>query len=158
MKYAIIGPMGGINRITDQQPAQIFEQASVVEITDEQAALVKAGFTANPRVMHFYKEGEILTMQQWREQQMANSPKPTITAEKYIEHQGFTALRLIALMDLEKKLAENGKTSVKLSAVRAWLDSILAVSATNPEPRNDWPNLPYSFEETSAEAMSTLIN
>ena len=61
-------------------------------------------------------------------------------------------------MDLEKKLAENGKTSAKLSAVREWLDNILAVSAMNPEPRNDWPNLPYSFEETSAEAMGTLID
>jgi hypothetical protein len=158
MKYAILGPRGGIFRITNKQPAQTPPEGSVVELTEEQAATVEAAFAATPRQMHFYKDGELLTKEQFREQQIANRPKPLITAEKYIERQGFTALRLIALMDLEKKLAENGKTSAKLSAVREWLDNILAVSAMNPEPRNDWPNLPYSFEETSAEAMGTLID
>jgi hypothetical protein len=161
MKYAIIGPRGAINRISDTEPQNVAEGATVVEITDEQAATVEAGRASEPKVFYFYKEGELLTAQEHREQQIAarpKPPKPSVSAEKHIEREGFPAIRLVTLMDLEGKLAQAGKTSAKLTAVRAWLDGILAAFAANPEPRNDWPGTPFGFEETVGEAMANLIN
>jgi len=158
MKYAIIGPRGAIYRISDTEPQNVAEGATVVEITDEQAATVQSGKTSEPKVFYFYKEGELLTAQEYREQQIALRPKPLVSAEKHIEREGFPAIRLVTLMDLEGKLAQAGKTSAKLTAVRAWLDGILAAFAANPEPRNDWSGTPFGFEETVGEAMANLIN
>jgi|688.fasta_scaffold03885_2 hypothetical protein len=157
MKYAIIGPKGAINRISDTEPKAVAEGATVVEITDEQAAIVQAGRTSEPKVFYFYKNGELVTMAEHREQLIAARPKPAVTAEKHIEREGYPAIRLVTLMDLEGKLAEAGKTSAKLTAVRSWLDAILGAFAANPEPRNDWPNAPFGFEETVQDAASKLL-
>jgi hypothetical protein len=157
MKYAIIGPKGAINRISDTEPKAVAEGATVVEITDEQAATVQAGRTSEPKVFYFYKNGELVTMAEHREQLIAARPKPAVTAEKHIEREGYPAIRLVTLMDLEGKLAEAGKTSAKLTAVRSWLDAILGAFAANPEPRNDWPNAPFGFEETVQDAASKLL-
>jgi hypothetical protein len=156
MKYAILGPKGRINRISDTEPTALAEGATAVEITDEQAAIVEAGKTSEPKVFYFYKDGELLTMAEHREQQIAARPKPAVTAEKHIEREGFPAIRLVTLMDLEGKLAEAGKTSAKLVAVRSWLDAVLGAFAANPEPRNDWPEAPFGFEETVQEAVEDL--
>lgn len=61
MKYAVVGPMGAINRVSDTEPQHVSEQAAVVEISDEQAATVVAGRAATPRVLHFWHEGELET-------------------------------------------------------------------------------------------------
>lgn len=156
MKYAILDRNKCIARTLDAAPATLSPQASVVKISKEQAALVEAGFAVTPRLLYFYKDGELLTMAQWREQQIANRPKPSVTAEKHIESEGYPAIRLVTLMDLEGKLAAAGKTSAKLTAVRGWLDTILGAFAANPEPRNDWPKAPFGFEETVQEAASKL--
>lgn len=156
MNYAIIGPQGGVICITDKQPQSAIEGATVVEILDAQAQQIKDGMAATPRVFYFYKEGEFLTMAQWRELQIANRPKPPITAEQHIEGEGYPAIRLVTLMDLEGKLAAAGKTSAKLTSVRGWLDTILGAFAANPEPRNDWPKAPFGFEETVQDAASKL--
>jgi hypothetical protein len=156
MNYAIIGPQGGINRVTDKEPQTVAEGVTVVEITDAQAQQIKDGLAATPRVFFVYKDGQFITREQWREQQIANRPKPSVTAEKHIEREGYPAIRLVTLMDLEGKLAEAGKTSAKLTAVRGWLDTILGAFAANPEPRNDWPKAPFGFEETVQDAAFTL--
>lgn len=156
MNYAIIGPKGGVNHITDKEPQSVMEGATVVEISDVQAQQIKDGMTATPRVIYFYKDGELLTMAQWRELQIASRPKPPVTAERHIEREGYPAIRLVTLMDLESKLAQVGKTSAKLTAVRGWLDTILGAFAANPEPRNDWPKAPFGFEETVQEAAFRL--
>lgn len=156
MKYAIIGPQGAIFKIIESQPENTFDDVTVVEITEEQATQVQNGMTSTPRILYFYKDGEILTIEQWRELQIANMPKPFVTAERHIERQGFPAIRLVTLMDLEGKLAQAGATSTKLTAVRGWLDTILGAFAANPEPRNDWPNAPFGFEETVQDAASKL--
>jgi hypothetical protein len=157
MNYAIIGPQGGVNRVTDKQPQSVMEGATVVEISDEKAQQIKDGMTATPRVHFFYKNGELLTREQWREQQIAARPRPAISAERHIERQGYPAMRLVTLMDLEGKLAAAGLTAPKLVAVRGWLDTVLATFAANPEPRNDWALAPYGFEETVAEAVGTVV-
>jgi hypothetical protein len=156
MKYAILGPKGRINRISDNEPKALAEGASVVQITDEQAATVEAGRTSEPKVFYFYKNGELLTVAEHIAAQAAARPKPAITAEKHIEREGFPAIHLVTLMDLEGKLARAGKTSAKLTAVRSWLDAILGAFAANPEPSNQWPKAPFGFEETVQDATSNL--
>lgn len=158
MKYAVIGPRGAINRISDTEPKAVPESASVVEITDEQASLVQVGRASEPKVFYFYKDGQLVTIGEHREQIVAARPKPAVTAEKHIEREGYPAIRLVTLMDLEGKLAEAGKTSAKLSTVRSWLDMILGAFAANPEPRNDWPKAPFGFAETVQEAAGSLGN
>jgi hypothetical protein len=156
MNYAIIGPQGGVNRVTDKEPQNVAEGATVVEISENQAQQIRDGLAATPRVFFVYKDGEFLTREQWREQQIAARPKPLVTAEKHIEREGYPAIRLVTLIDLEGKLAQAGKTSAKLTAARSWLDSILGAFASNPEPRNDWPSAPFGFEETVQDAASKL--
>ena len=157
MNYAIIGPQGGVNRVTDKQPQNVMEGATVVEISDAQAQQIKDGMTATPRVIYFYKDGELLTLAQWRELQIAARPRPAISAERHIERQGYPAMRLVTLMDLEGKLSASGLTAPKLVAVRGWLDTVLATFAADPAPRNDWALAPYGFEETVQEAASRLM-
>ena len=82
---------------------------------------------------------------------------PKSSVEQWTEKQGFSALRMLTIKDLEGKLAAAGKESVKLSAIRQWADSLIALFATNPEPRNDWPEAPFSFDETVQEAVSLLV-
>jgi hypothetical protein len=80
-----------------------------------------------------------------------------ITAEKWLEHEGFSSIRVITLLDLENKIAAVNKTSPKLTAVRAWINGILATFVQAPTPKNDWPPAPFSFEETTQEAFTVLM-
>jgi hypothetical protein len=82
-------------------------------------------------------------------------PAPTQTAEEWIDSQGYTAIRLISLLDAEAKLKAVNKESSKLNAVRQWLDSILGSYAIDPTPKNNWPTSPYSYEETIQDAILT---
>jgi len=84
------------------------------------------------------------------------TPPPTQTAEEWIDIQGYTAIRLISLLDAETKLKVSNKESAKLNAVRQWLDSILGSYAIDPTPKNNWPNAPYVYEETIQDAIATL--
>jgi len=83
-------------------------------------------------------------------------PAPTYTAEQWSDGQGYTAIRLISLLDAEAKLMATNKTSAKMMAVRSWLDSILGQFAINPTPQSDWVSTPYGYEETIQEAITTL--
>jgi hypothetical protein len=78
-------------------------------------------------------------------------------AETWLDWNGYTSLRLLALLDLEGKLTTSGKTSPKLQAVRAWINGILASFIANPAPRSDWDLPPHSFEETTTEAFALLV-
>ena len=66
MKYAVTGPRGAINRISDKEPQHVGEHATVVEITGEQAATVEAGRSATPPVRYFLIGGELVTQEQFR--------------------------------------------------------------------------------------------
>lgn len=180
-KYAILDHDGIIVRIVDEMPEKIEipadysgevpEDSLTVELTEDQVATVQAGLDLHPREFHFFEAGELLTKAQkkerLREQSLADAlaaaqeefaalPKPAVGAESHIESQGYPAIRLVTLMDLESKLAQAGKTAPKLVAVRGWLDTVLATFASTPEPRNDWASAPYGFEETVAEAVGTM--
>jgi hypothetical protein len=179
-KYAILARDGIIVRIVDEIPEKIEipadysgevpEDYLTVELTEDQVAMVQAGLDLQPREFHFFEAGELLTKAQkkdrLREQSLAAAqaelaamPKPAVSAESHIESQGYPAIRLVTLMDLESKLAQAGKTSPKLSAVRLWLNTILGAFAATPEPRNDWPAAPFGFQETVQDAaMAVTIN
>jgi hypothetical protein len=78
------------------------------------------------------------------------------TAEQWITKSGYTATRLISLLDLEMKLLQSNKTSDKMIAVRQWLNSLLQAFATDPTSHVSWAEPPYSFEETVQEALTVL--
>jgi hypothetical protein len=81
---------------------------------------------------------------------------PTFTAEQWIDSQGYTAIRLISLLDAETKLKASNKESSKLNAVRQWLDFILGSYAIDTTPKNNWDNSPYNYEETVQDAITRL--
>ena len=90
-KYAVIGPMKGINRVTDNEPQWISEDATAVQITDEQAATIEAGKTSKPPVFYFLIDGTLKTLEE------------KIAAEQAVAE----AARLAALTPAEKiQLAE----------------------------------------------------
>lgn len=159
-KYAPITNDGLIITMYDQLPEPLPSDVIFVELTEDQAALVQAGMQADPRVFYFYQDGQLLTQQQKSDLELeafwASMPKKSVSAEVHIENQGYPAIRLVTLMDMEAKLAAANKSSAKLTAVRGWLDGILAAFAANPEPQSDWPDAPFGFEETVQDAALAL--
>jgi hypothetical protein len=88
---------------------------------------------------------------------LAEFPPESVNPEAWLAEQGFSSMRVITLLDLEGKLAAAGKSSAKLSAVRAWINGILATYAANPAPQSNWPEAPFEFEETLSEAFAALV-
>lgn len=86
----------------------------------------------------------------------ANPIADSYYAEEWIEREGYPAMRLISLKDLEEKLSFANKNSDKLTAVRSWIDGILMIYATNPAPRSDWATAPFSFESVVQDAFIVL--
>jgi hypothetical protein len=78
------------------------------------------------------------------------------TAEQWITKSGYTATRLISLLDLEMKLTQSNKTADKMIAVRQWLNGLLQVFAVDTIPHTTWPGAPYSYEDTIQEALAVL--
>jgi len=88
---------------------------------------------------------------------VAEVPVATYTATEWVDQQGFSGNRTTTMLYLKLKLDGASKSSPKLTAVQAWLDGMIVAGVTAPdERRNDWPATPYTFEEASAEALSTL--
>jgi hypothetical protein len=158
MKYAILGPQGRINRISDTEPQNVAEGRTVAELTDEQAAIVEEGKSSTPPTVYFLIEEELKTQEEIRSIRLANRPRPEVTAEHWIESKGYGPMRLITLMDLELKLHTTQKSAEKITAVRTWLDSIQVAFAMDPTPKNDWPEPPYSFEATVQDALAALVS
>ena len=84
------------------------------------------------------------------------TPLPLVSAEDWITSQGYTATRLVSLLDVEAKLNAAAKVSPKASAVRGWLDTVLGTFAADPAPKNTWPAAPHGYEETIQEAVFVL--
>lgn len=155
MKYAILGPLNGVLRVTDEEPTLTPPNGKVVKITNTQASTIKDGLEAKPRVIYFLEDGKLVSQEEKREA-LKQQNRPKVSAERWIESQGYTALRLVALKDIEDKLASFGLSSEKVSAVRIWLNIILAEYAATPEPRNDWSPAPFTFEEAIQDGFASL--
>jgi hypothetical protein len=83
-------------------------------------------------------------------------PRQAVTAEQWLQSQGYSSMRLVTLLDLENQLSAVLGNSPKLTAVRTWINGILATFIQNPTPRADWPAAPFTFEETTQEAWLAL--
>jgi hypothetical protein len=80
-----------------------------------------------------------------------------VTAAEWVDAQQFSGNRTTTMLYLKLKLDGASKSSPKLTAVQAWLDGMIVAGVTQPEERrSDWPASPYSFEESSAEALTIL--
>jgi len=89
----------------------------------------------------------------------APAPAPTYRAEEWVAAQYFAGQRPTTLLYLKLQLDAAGKSSPKLAAVQAWLDSLIVAGVTNPEEqRSDWPSAPFSFEAASQEALGVLAS
>jgi hypothetical protein len=80
---------------------------------------------------------------------------PTYIAEAWLEREGYGAMRLLGLLDLEVQFTQLGAIPPKMQAVRAWINTIRAGYSTE---RSDWPNAPHTFEQTMQEATTWLTN
>ena len=85
-----------------------------------------------------------------------NAPLPKVTADEWLEKEGYGSTQLITLLDLQGKLIAAGKTSIKLNSVRAWTDGILASFVQDESPRGDWGSAPFTFSETVIDAFQQL--
>jgi hypothetical protein len=71
MKYAIIGPKGRINRVTEGEPRYKADDATIVQISEEHAAVVKAGLSSVPPVRYGYKKDKLVNFKEIMEERMA---------------------------------------------------------------------------------------
>lgn len=81
---------------------------------------------------------------------------PNYAAGEWLELVGYGAAQQPTLLYLKMNLATAGKQSDKLNAVEAYINKILIQYATDPAPRNDWPEPPYTYHETISEAVELL--
>jgi hypothetical protein len=75
------------------------------------------------------------------------------TAEAWLESQGYGAMRLLGLLDLESQFGQQAPP--KMQAVRAWINSIRAQYA---ETKSDWQPAPHTFESTMQEIEKWQTN
>ena len=81
----------------------------------------------------------------------APASEPT-TAEAWLEQVGLGGNRQPTLLYLRQA----GAVSPKLDATEQYLNQILAIFASDPSPRSDWPAAPHAFEDVVAEAVASL--
>ena len=88
----------------------------------------------------------------WQDGQWVTPAAPSYTAESWLDHEGYGAMRLLGLLDLESKFG--GQAPPKMQAVRAWINSIRAQYA---ETKSDWQPAPHTFESTMQEIAQQEI-
>jgi hypothetical protein len=88
---------------------------------------------------------------------VAEVPAATYTATEWVDAQQFSGNRTTTMLYLKLKLDAAQAASPKLTAVQAWLDGMIVAGVAQPdERRSDYPAAPYTFEEASGEALTTL--
>ena len=171
MKYAILGPQKGINRISDTEPQFVGELATVVQISNAKAAQVEAGRTSDPKVFYFLIDGELKTMQEKMALEQATrkaefeakqaeaaavrfaamTPLDKIKAgENFVASAGFSAARLVTLMDMMLSAKDAGtlESKPKLVALYTWLQTVKATALAGSIT---FPVVPFTFEEVVTE-------
>ena len=88
----------------------------------------------------------------WQDGAWVVPAEPTFSAEQHLEQVGLGGNRQPTLLYLRQA----GAVSPKLDATEQYLNTILAMFAADPAPRSDWHAAPFTFEETVAEAVSSL--
>jgi hypothetical protein len=87
---------------------------------------------------------------------LIQTPPPAVTAEEHLKSVGLGGERQPTLLYLRQSLAAAGQQSPELDAIEQYLQQILAIFASDPSPRNDWPQPPITFEAAVQSAMQTL--
>jgi hypothetical protein len=82
---------------------------------------------------------------------------PLVTAEEHLKSVGLGGERQPTLLYLRQSLAAAGQQSPELDAIEQYLQQILSIFASDPSPRNDWPQPPITFEAAVQSAMQTLL-
>lgn len=90
----------------------------------------------------------------WQDGQWVTPVAPTYTAEAWTDSQGYGGNRSTTLLYQKLRLDAAEKSSLKLTAVQGWLDSMIA-SSLAPAAIN-WPAAPHTFEETLTETLTIL--
>lgn len=88
----------------------------------------------------------------WSEGKWMIPPAPTYTAESWLDHEGYSAMRLLGMLDLESKFGQ--QSPPKMQAVRAWINLIRAQYA---DTKSDWQPAPHTFESTMQEISQQEI-
>lgn len=83
-------------------------------------------------------------------------PPKLYSAEEWLNAQGVGGARQPTLLYLRQSLAAASKASPLLNSLEQYLQTILALYATDPSPRADWPSPPTTFEAAVQQAMSVL--
>jgi hypothetical protein len=92
----------------------------------------------------------------WNNGQWQSPAPATYTAEEHLRSVGLAGDRQPTLLYLRQSLTAAGKTCAELDAIEQYLQQILAIFASDPSPRNDWPHPPSTFEAAVQSAMQTL--
>jgi hypothetical protein len=92
----------------------------------------------------------------WDNGQWVIPPPPTYTVEQWLSKEGYGPTQLVTLLDLYAELTAAAKVSLKLDAVKAWTNAILAEYVQNSQPKSDWGAAPFSFNETVTQAVEIL--
>ena len=87
---------------------------------------------------------------------ITTNPLPTYTAQQWLEKEGYNATGLVTLLNLEAELNAKGKVSPKLNAVKLWTNGILAEYVQSNQPKTDWGQPPFTFNQTVVEAYNEL--
>jgi hypothetical protein len=83
-------------------------------------------------------------------------PPTLYSAEEWLNAQGVGGARQPTLLYLRQSLAAASKESPLLNALEQYLQTILALYATDSSPRADWPLPPTTFEAAVQQAVQQL--
>jgi hypothetical protein len=113
--------------------------------------------TSNPKLAEY-----ILTPPQptpdaiWGQGEWIIPAPATYTAEEWLSKEGYGAVQLVTLLNLEAELTARALVSPKLDAVKDWTNAVLGEYVQSNQPKEDWGAAPFSFNETVVEAYSLL--
>lgn len=86
MKYAVINQQGGINRISYTKPQFTPDNATVIQISDADAALVTSGREAYPNVNYRWVDGTLMELNEAIElQRLLDTPIEDVKAARIKE-------------------------------------------------------------------------
>ena len=132
---------------------RISDPSDVRDLSEQMPAWVAAG---NPKANEWAVQPASPSQDAvWKGGQWVVPPAPTFTAEEWVA-QHLSPLQVAALSEFRLALVQAGKPlGPKMSALKTWLEQMMAASVTN-EPRNDWTPPPATYAEASAEAVAAL--
>ena len=134
-------------RISDPSDVRdLSEQIAAWELADNPKRFDWAAQPAKPSADAVWTDGAWIV-----------PPAPTLTADQWVDAQGFDGKRPTTCLYLLLQLQAAGKSSPKLAAVQSWMDVMIAAGVMNEnEARGDWSAAPWSFAEASGEALAVL--